>query len=117
MNHYVNFLYRKTCGTNRQNTQQTTNRYSGCAPLTETGAQPKQQIHFVLTLASSKIRLARDGLNTPQEQNRCKYVTAWSGVRRPSFTQSIIFFANEFATIPWPHIVESSSTWVFGSFS
>lgn len=61
--------------------------------------------HFVLVRASSRRRRARAGLNTPQEQNRCRYVTACSGVRRPSFTQSIILLASDALTMPWPHMV------------
>ena len=45
--------------------------------------------------ACSSTRAARAGLNTPQEQNRVMQAAACSGVRRPSFTQSIIFFASE----------------------
>src|SRR6185437_6410104 len=66
--------------------------------------------YFCLVRASSSIRLARDGLKTPQEQNRVMYVTASSGVRRPSFTQSTIFLASEALTMPCPHMVASFST-------
>ena len=45
------------------------------------------------------------------------YAEASCGVRLPSLTQSIIFFANEVLTMPWPHIVESVITCEFGSFS
>jgi hypothetical protein len=34
-------------------------------------------------------------LNTPHEQNRASTADACFGVRRPSFTQSIIFFASD----------------------
>ena len=61
--------------------------------------------------------MARDGLKIPQEQKRARYVTASSGVRRPSFTQSIIFFPMLLEIMPWPHMVVSASIWVFGSFS
>jgi hypothetical protein len=57
-------------------------------------------LYFVRVRASSRIRFPRAGLNTPQEQNRVKYETACSGVRRPSFTQSIIFFASDELTMP-----------------
>ena len=67
--------------------------------------------------ASSKIRLARAGLYTPHEQKRAIYVTACSGVRRPSLTQSIIFLARLVLIMPCPHMVLSDSTCVFGSFS
>ena len=42
---------------------------------------------------------------------------AGSGVRRPSFTQSIIFLASEWLIMPWPHMVLRVKTCVFGSFS
>ena len=41
------------------------------------------------------LRFARAGLNTPQEQKRVSVAAACSGVRRFSFTKSIIFFASE----------------------
>ena len=63
------------------------------------------------------MRAARAGLKTPQEQKRVRMAAACSGVRRPSFTQSIIFFASDVLTMPCPHIVESISTWAFGRFS
>ena len=34
--------------------------------------QDEQSPHFELPRASSRIRFAREGLNTPHEQNRCK---------------------------------------------
>jgi len=49
-------------------------------------------------------------LKTPQTQNRAAERAASAGVRRPSLTQSIIFFAKLAEIIPWPHIVESSNT-------
>src|SRR5205814_1103386 len=57
-------------------------------------------LHRLLPRASSRIRRDRDGLNTPHEQNRARYADACSGVRRPSFTQSIIFLASDMLIIP-----------------
>ena len=73
--------------------------------------------HFVRSRASSSSRRARDGLNTPHEQNRVSTTAACSGVRRPSFTQSIIFLASDMLTMPCPHIVDSASTSPFGRCS
>ena len=67
--------------------------------------------------ASSSSLCARDGLKTPQEQKRVRQLAAWAGVRRPSFTQSIIFFASEWLTMPCPHIVESIITFASGKLS
>src|SRR5439155_1779225 len=63
------------------------------------------------------MRLARTGLKPPHEQKRAIYVTASEGVRRPSLTQSILFFARLCETIPCPHMVVSFSNCVLGSFS
>src|SRR5437773_5511037 len=58
----------------------------------------------------SRISLARAGLKIPQEQKRDRYTQACSGARRPSLTQSIILRAKVNEIMPWPHMVESSST-------
>ena len=65
-----------------------------------TGSSRLRYFYFVRVRASSRIRFPRAGLKTPQEQKRARYDTACSGVRRPSFTQSIIFFASDALTMP-----------------
>src|SRR3954447_12038090 len=72
---------------------------------------------FVFVRASSRILLARAGLNTPHEQNRDMTAAACSGVRRFSFTKSIIFLASEWLTMPCPHMVDSIATCRLGMFS
>ena len=93
-------------------------RRSAAAPMRERDDERLgETLHFVRSRASSSSRVARDGLNTPHEQNRLSTTEACSGVRRPSFTQSIIFFASDWLTMPCPHIVDSASTSPLGRCS
>ncbi len=65
-----------------------------------------------------KICAACVGLKTPHEQKTESYNSRPArGVRRPSRTQSINFFASEWLTMPCLHMVESIMTFEPGSFS
>ena len=70
-----------------------------CRRQRQNGGQQRHDtsraVHFVRRLAASRMRLARAGLKTPQEQKRVSVAAACSGVRRLSLTKSIIFFASE----------------------
>src|SRR5262249_19623645 len=60
-------------------------------------------------VASSINLRARSGLNTPQLQNRAMVAAARSGERRPCFTHSTSFRTKPKESMPWPHMVASSS--------
>src|SRR5205814_5679291 len=62
-------------------------------------------------LASSNRRQARVGLKTPQLQKRASVADACCGERLPCFTHSTSLRTKLDESMPWPHMVASSSVW------